>query len=226
MATRALLAELAQAWHAQTGGTVAFESVGGVDAAKRVQAGEACDVVILASEAIDKLLSGGHVVAGSKVDLVQSGVAVAVKEGAARPVIDSEEAVKHAVLAAPTIGYSTGPSGVALTRLFERWGISEQVRARTVQAQPGVPVGMLVARGEVALGFQQTSELMNLDGITVVGPLPDSIQITTTFSGGICTASHDREAGRQLLVFLASSDAAPAKRRNGMEPVQSTRNLQ
>ena len=226
MATRLLLADLVAAYVERSGQAVEIESVGGVEAAKRVQAGEAFDVVILASEAIDKLVSGSHVVAGSKVDLVQSGVAVAVKAGAARPDIDSEQAVKQAVLAAPSIGYSTGPSGVALVKLFERWGIADQVKPRTVQAPPGVPVGTLVARGEVALGFQQFSELMNLEGIDVVGPLPDAIQITTTFSGGICTASRNGETVRQLLAFMVSPEAAPAKRRNGMEPAASTRNKQ
>ena len=226
MATRQVLAELLSDYRQRSGQQVGIESVGGVDAARRVQAGEPFDVVFLASDAIDKLVASGHVLAGSKVDLVDSGVAVAVRIGADRPDLGSEEAVRRAVQAAPTIGYSTGPSGVALGRLFERWGIAEEVKARTVQAPPGVPVGTLVARGEVALGFQQLSELMHLEGIDVVGPLPDAIQITTTFSAGICTASAQAGAVRRLLDDLASPEAAQAKQRNGMEPAASTRNKQ
>jgi molybdate transport system substrate-binding protein len=213
MATKALLAELV-AGHAHA---VAIESVGGVDAAKRVMGGEAFDVVVLASDAIDKLIAAGRVRAGSKVDLVHSGVAVAVKSGALRPDISSEGAVKRAVLAAPTLGYSTGPSGVQLARLFERWDIAEHVAPRLVQPPPGVPVGALVARGDVVLGFQQLSELMNLRGIDVLGPLPPSIQITTTFSAGVCAASTQPDAARALLAFLASPDTAPIKQRHGME---------
>ena len=171
MATRQVLGELAQAWEQRSGRPVRVESVGGVDAAKRVAAGEGFDFVVLAADAIDKLIAGGHAVAGSRVDLVDSGVAVAVKAGAPRPDIASEEALKRAVLAAPTVGYSTGPSGVALVKLFERWGIAQELQGRLVQATPGIPVGSLVARGEVALGFQQLSELIHLDGITVLGPM-------------------------------------------------------
>jgi molybdate transport system substrate-binding protein len=214
MATRALLAELTAA-HGQP---VAIESIGGVDAAKRVQAGEAFDVVVLASDAIDKLIASGRVLAGSKVDLVRSGVAVAVKAGAARADISTEEAVKRAVLAAPTLGYSTGPSGVQLAKLFERWGIAEQIAPRIVTAPPGVPVGTLVARGDVALGFQQLSELMSLPGIDVLGPLPPAIQITTTFSAGVCAASAQPDAARSLLAFLAAPAAAAIKQRHGMQP--------
>jgi molybdate transport system substrate-binding protein len=218
MATRALLAELSAAFTQRTGTAVAIESVGGVDAAKRVQAGEAFDVVVLASDALAKLAASGHVVAGSVSDLVHSGVAVAVKAGAPRPDLSSEAAVKHAVLAARSIGYSTGPSGTALLQLFERWGVMPQLEGRLVQARAGVPVGTLVASGEVELGFQQRSELIHVQGITLVGDLPESIQIDTVFSAGVCTASAQPDAARSLIAFLASPETADAKRRQGMAP--------
>lgn len=218
MATRALLAELSAAYAQRTGTTVAIESVGGVDAARRVQAGESFDLVVLASDALAKLAASGHVVPGSVADLVHSGVAVAVKTGSPRPDLSGEEAVKRAVLAARTIGYSTGPSGTALLQLFERWGIAAQVQGKLVQARAGVPVGTLVASGEVELGFQQRSELIHLSGIDLVGDLPDAIQIVTTFSAGVATASAQPEAARALVAFLASPDAADAKRRQGMTP--------
>ena len=218
MATRLVLAELADAYQQRTSVRVAIESVGGVDAAKRVQAGEAFDVVILASDAIDKLVASGHVVAGSRVDLVHSGVATAVREGAPHPDVSTEDALRQAVLAARTLSYSTGPSGVALAKLFERWGIADQIRDRIVTPPPGIPVGSLVAKGEVELGFQQLSELINLPGITVLGPMPQAVQIVTTFSGGVCASSAQADAVRGMLAFMASPDAAEPKRRQGMDP--------
>lgn len=218
MATRALLAELAPMWRERSPLDLAIESVGGVDAARRVQGGEAVDLVVLASNAIDALIDGGHAVPGSRSDLVRSGVSVAVRAGAARPDIGSEDAVREAVLRAHTLGYSTGPSGVQLSKLFERWGIDTQVRDRLVQAPPGVPVGELVARGEVELGFQQTSELLHVDGITVLGPLPPAIQIVTVFSAARATASTRADEVRELLAFWTSPATAEAKRRQGMDP--------
>ena len=219
MATRQVLAELVAGFMRQSGVEAAIESVGGVDAARRVQAGEAFDVVVLASDAIDKLLASGHLLPGSKVDWVRSGVAVAVPAGAVLPDITSEDAVRRAVLAARSISYSTGPSGVALAQLFERWGIAREMAPRMVQAPPGVPVGSLVAKGEVALGFQQLSELLHVPGIAIAGPLPPAIQITTTFSAGIGALSQQADAARALLAYMASSQAAQAKRNQGMEPV-------
>ena len=218
MAPRQLLAELVAAYEPCSVCAIAIESVAGVDAVKRVQAGEPFDVVFLASDAIDQLIAGGHIDARSKVDLVHSGVAMAVRVGAPQPDISSANAVRQAMLAARSISFSTGPSGVALVKLFERWGIADIIRERTVQAPPGVPVGALVARGEVELGFQQLSELIHVQGITVVGLLPPEIQITTTFSAGICTGSAQASVARDLLDFMASAQAADAKRRQGMEP--------
>lgn len=217
MATRQVLAELITAYTARSGQGLALESVGGVDAAKRVVAGEAFDVVILGSDAIDKLIASGHLQPG-RVDLVRSTVAACVQEGAPLPDLSSEAAVKAAVLAAEKISYSTGPSGVALQKLFERWGIAEAVAAKTVQAPPGVPVASLVAKGEVALGFQQLSELLHVPGITIAGGLPEPIQVLTVFSAALPVQAPREPAVRALLDFMVSREADEAKRRQGMEP--------
>lgn len=218
MATRQLLADLAADYAAATGQALAVESVGGVDAAKRVQAGEAFDGVVLASNAIDQLAAAGRVVARSRTDLVRSGIYAAVRAGAPQPDLSSESAVKAAVLAARTVAYSTGPSGVYLVKLFERWGIAAEVAARTVQAPPGVPVGSLVAKGEVELGFQQLSELMGLAGITVVAPLPPDIQLMTVFSGAVVAGGPRSEAVRAWLAWAAGPGTAATKQRHGMQP--------
>ena len=219
MATRLLLADLTALWMASGGMPIAVESVGGLDAAKRIQSGEAFDGVVLAADAIDKLILGRHVAAGSRVDLARSSVAVAVRAGSPLPDISTEEALRQAVVAAPSVGYSTGPSGVAIKALFERWGLTQSPSSKFVQTPPGVPVGSLVARGELALGFQQLSELMHLDGIAVVGTLPDTVAITTVFSAGICTKSRKQQHTAEFFSFIASSHATAVKQRHGMTPV-------
>jgi molybdate transport system substrate-binding protein len=221
MATKDVLALLLAEFQRQPGNTsppLALESVGGVDAARRVQAGEHFDVVILASDVIDKLISSGHLLPGSRVDLLRSPVAVGVPAGAPQPDIGSEAALRAAVMAARSVGYSTGPSGQYLQRLFERWGVADQIAQRTVQAPPGVPVGSLVARGEVALGFQQWSELMHQPGIQVLGLLPAECACITTFAAGVGAASTQVRQAQDLLRFLASPAVAAIKHQHGMEP--------
>jgi molybdate transport system substrate-binding protein len=221
MATKALLADLTQAYLAQTGVTVHIESVGGVDAAKRVQAGEAFDMVLLASDAIERLMDSGHVQIGSRCDWVRSPVAVAVQAGAPRPDLRNEAALKAAVLASSTLSYSTGPSGVYLEKLFARWGIADEVKARIVVPPPGTPVGALVANGQAALGFQQLSELIALPGIDVLGTLPEEVAFITTFSSGIpAVIAGDAmrvAAVQSFLQFLASAGVEDVKRKQGMD---------
>ena len=217
MATKRLLADLAAQWQRATGLPVSVESVGGLDAARRVREGEAFDAVVLASDAIDSLIEGGFAVPGTKVDLARSVVAVAVKAGAVVPDISTELKLRLAIEAACSIGYSTGPSGVALVKLLQRWGIWEALQPRVVQVPPGVPVGSLLACGEVALGFQQLSELMHLDGITVVGVLPESARITTVFSAAACAASTQRGDLERLLAYMASAEVDSVKLHNGMQ---------
>ena len=221
MAVKAVLADLARAYESRTGRRVAFASMGGVDAAARVRAGEAFDVAVLARDAIDGLIAEGHLASGSRVDLVRSQVAVAVRAGAARPDISSEDALRRAVQAAPSIGVSTGPSGAGLGRLFERWHIASDLQGRIVTPPPGVPVGSLVARGEVSLGFQQLSELLPLEGVDVLGPMPEAVRIVSVFSAAVGARSQRSEAARALLAFLSSPEAAAAKRRHGMEPPEA-----
>ena len=218
MATRGLLAELGAAYAQRSSMAVHIEAVGGVDAALRVAADEAFDVVFLAADAIDRLAAAAKVDATSQTALVTSGVAAAMPAGAVRPDLSSEAAVRAAVLSASRIAYSTGPSGVALLELFQRWGIGEQLRNRLLQAPSGVPVGTLLARGEATLGFQQLSELIGLPGIELLGPLPEPIRIDTVFSGAVCTTSTQPAAARALLDFFASPDCVEAKRRHGMSP--------
>src|SRR6185295_1931352 len=133
------------------------------DILKRMKANETYDLMIMARPTLDSLTKEGKVVPGSQINLVTSGIAV--RAGAKKPDVSSGEAVKRALLAAKSIGYSQGPSGVYLISLFQRWGIAETIRSRIVQTAPGNPVAEAIARGEAEIGFQQVSELLPVAGI-------------------------------------------------------------
>lgn len=218
MATSRLLAELAAAHERQSGQPVVVEAAGGVDVAKRIESGEPFDFVVLAAPALAALADRGRIERTSCIEVARSRIALAVRAGTPPPDITSEEAVREALLAARSIGYSTGPSGRHLVVVLERWGVADALAPRLVQAPPGIPVAALLARGDVDIGFQQLSELNGTPGIAVVGVLPDSIQQVTAFAAGVCVGAAKPAAARALLAFCASSATAAAKRRHGMEP--------
>ena len=220
MATKAVLAVLTKMYQEKTGVTILIESVGGIDAAKRIQSGEAFDVVLLASDAIERLIASGHLQGDSRHDWVLSPVAVAVPHRSKSIDISSEDALKNAVLESPLLSYSTGPSGVYLEKLFERWGVAEIVKSKLVVPPPGTPVGKLISDGLVALGFQQLSELISIDGIDILGTLPNEVSYITTFSSGIPVSiesnSQRVHAANQFLEFLASNELDSIKAAQGM----------
>jgi molybdate transport system substrate-binding protein len=207
--------ELQPQFEKQSGHKVQTEWLGMVDIMKRVKAGETADVVIASQKALGELKGLGKVQA--VVDLARSGVAVAVKKGAKRPDIDSAEAVKRALRAARSIAYSSGPSGVYLVELFQKWGIAEELKPKSTQTPPGTAVGPLIARGEAEIGFQQMSELLPTAGIDILGPLPAEIQVITVFSGGVHVAAKEAESARAWLACLTSPQSAPVLRKHGLE---------
>jgi molybdate transport system substrate-binding protein len=220
MATRHVLAQLSAAYEAMSGQRVSIVSVGGVEAARRIQEGERFDIIVLASDALDRLAKAGHVVAADRVDVARSEIAIAIRHGTPRPDIGSESALRDTVLRARTIGYSTGPSGTHILDLLRRWGMAEVIANRIVEAPPGVPVGSLVAEGKVELGFQQLSELVHLPGIDVIGMLPAEVQAVTVFSAAICAASERQRAAKAFVSYLASPDGDRVKIEHGMAPAQ------
>ena len=218
MATRQILAELCGAYRQKPGHTVAIESVGGVDAAKRIRAGEKFDIVVLADAAMKKLEADGFLKAGSQAGFAESSIAVAVKSGTKRPDLTNEATTKAAVLAAQSIGYSSGPSGTHALKLLEKWGVDPKDTRRVVQSPPGVPVGTLIARGEVELGFQQMSEFLDVQGIEVAGLLPAVIQSVTLFACGVGAQAGNEAGARDLIAYLTSPDTNATKWKHGMEP--------
>jgi molybdate transport system substrate-binding protein len=238
MATRHVLADLTAAAAEAGLPALEVESIGGVDAAERVAAGEAVDLVFLAVDALRRLAEDGHVDAATVTPLVLSQVAVAVPETPGSPeppasrvpelsswvpelvegpppvaFADAAE-LRRALRAAHRIGYSTGPSGTALVRMIDGWGLTPELGDRLVQARPGIPVAASLAAGEVDLGFQQLSELTGRPGVRILGVMPADCAIDTVFAGAVATASADRDGAARVLAFLASDAVGPIKLRH------------
>jgi molybdate transport system substrate-binding protein len=178
--------------------------------------GERADVAILTAAAIDDLTKAGKVV-GPRIDLARSGVGLAVKAGAPKPDISSPEALKRALLAAKSIGYSTqGASGVHFVKVVERLGIAAEVKAKHKETT-GV-VGELVAAGEAEIGVQQIPELAAVPGVDVIGPLPVDLQVITVFSAALDAGAKDNEAANAFIKFIAAPAAAAAYKAKGLDP--------
>lgn len=210
--------ELVPQFEKASGHTVTTIFTGTLDVQKRIAAGEAYDLIIMAGPAIDDFIKAGKIVPGSRVNIARSGVGVAVRAGAPKPDIGTTEAVKKTLLAAKSIGYSTGPSGVYLTGLFARLGVAEAIKKRLKQTPTGVFVGNLVASGEAEIGFQQVSELAHFPGVDYVGPLPADIQEVTVFASGIQAGAQQVAAAKDWIEFLTAPAAAPAFKSRGLDP--------
>jgi molybdate transport system substrate-binding protein len=208
--------ELMPIFEKETGHKVTIDWGGTVDIVKRVGGGEVADIVIIPAGRIDDFVKQGKL--AGRIDLAKSGVGVAARAGAPRPDISSAGALKNTLLAAKSIILSSGPSSLYLPTLFQKLGIAEQLKPKITQIGPGLGVGAAIARGEGDIGFTQMSELMSVEGIAYLGPLPAKIQMVTVFSAGVHTAAPAPDAASVLLRFLTAPQAAPVLRRHGMEP--------
>lgn len=210
--------DLLPAFEKATGNTVKIVYTGTLDVKKRIAAGEQFDVLIMAGTDLDGFLADGTLAPGSRVDLAKSGVGVGVKTGAPKPDISTTDAFKKALLAAKSIGYSTGPSGNYVVGLFDRLGIADQVKPKLKQTPTGVFVGTITANGDVEIGIQQVSEMSQYPGVDYVGPLPADIQRMTVFSSGIAAKAKEPVAAKALIKYVTSPEAAATYKKRGMEP--------
>jgi molybdate transport system substrate-binding protein len=217
-ATEEAYKELVPQFEKASGHKVTTVFTGTLDVQKRVAAGEAYDMLIMAGPAIDDYIKSGKVAVGSRTDLAKSGVGVGVPAGAPKPDIRTVDALKKTLVAAKSIGYSTGPSGVYMITLFDKLGVAAEVKPKLKQTPTGVFVGTIIANREVEVGFQQVSELSQFAGVDYVGPLPAEVQLFTTFSSGIVVGAKEAEAAKALVKFITAPAAATAYTKRGLEP--------
>ena len=217
-AMREVLEELVPAFERASGHKVAITFQSGVNVSARIREGAIADVVITTGTALDELAKEGKVVAGSRVDFVRARVGAAVRAGAPKPDIGTPEAFKSALLAAKSIGYSRGPSGVHFESVMKRLGIFDQVKGKLIQPELGVRVGALVAKGDAEIGVQQINELIPDRRHRFHRPVAER---AADGAGLFDRAARHRQGagGRQALVkFLTSEAALPVFKKLGMEP--------
>lgn len=177
------------------------------------------DLLVGPVDLTDSLTERGQIVAGSRVDLVRSHAAVAVRAGDERPEIDTVDAFRRALVAARSIGVSRGPSGVQFLALADRLGVGAAVRAKAVVARAGEPVGALVASGAAALGVQQLSELLPVAGIDILGPLPDELREAIVYAVSRIASREPHAEAAAFIAFLRSPASATVLRRRGFDPI-------
>lgn len=210
--------ELVPGFEKRTGSKVTTNWGGVNEVAKRVAEGETADIVILPVAQIDDLIAKGKLVAPTKVIVANSGVGVAVKAGAPKIDLSSGDNVRNALLGAKSIAYSTGPSGAHMADLIRKWGIENQLKGKIVISPADTPVGVVVARGQAEIGFQQVSELVHVKGIDYLGALPPDINEITVFAAAVHGQARSPDAARALIKYLSAPEAAPVIRKTGMEP--------
>jgi molybdate transport system substrate-binding protein len=219
IATREAYLELVPQFESATGHKVVITWAGTTAIMQRMAAGETYDLVMISSTELDELTRQGKIISGSRVDLAKSGIGVAVRAGASRPDIRSGEALKQALLAAKTVGYTSGPSGVYMAGLIERMGIAAEVKPKHRGVPSGGTIGTIVASGDAEIGFQQVSELVHIPGIDYIGPLPPDVQCITVFSCGLQASATQPDAAKALVAFLTTPAAKTVMKKHGLETV-------
>jgi molybdate transport system substrate-binding protein len=195
----------------------------GAGLAKRLQAGEAADVLLSPRGGVDALLKAGKLVPGSDAVLAQSGIGVAVRAGAPKPDISSPDALKRALLSARSVSYTNpafgGASGVHFAKVLDRLGIAKEVEAKTRFPAEGGLTAKLLVSGDAELAIQQVGELISVPGVELVGPLPGDLQNITVFSAAIPATSSQADAARSLIRYLQTPEAAAVMKAKGLEPL-------
>jgi molybdate transport system substrate-binding protein len=217
-ATEEAYKELVPQFEKASGHKVTTVFTGTLDALKRLSNGEAYDLLIMARQQIDELSQSGKVAAGSRTDIAKSGVGAAVGKGKPKPDISTVDALKKTLLAAKSIGYSTGPSGIYVVSMFQKMGIADEIKSKLKQTPTGVFVGSIIASGEAEIGFQQVSELSFFPGIDYGGPIPAEVQLITVFSAGIPTGTKQADAAKALVSFVTAPAAAAIFKKHALDP--------
>jgi molybdate transport system substrate-binding protein len=218
-ALKSVMADLGPLFERRSGLALALEYGTSNQMIDRIKAGEPADVALLTGTGIGELIVAGRLAAGSRMDFAQTGIGVAVRAGTPLPEIGTVEALKRALLQAPSVTYTaSGASGVYFAAVLERLGIADEIRAKAKIPAGGL-IGELLVRGEAELGVQLISELMAVPGLALAGPLPEELQNTMVFSVGTFAGTTHAAQSAAFYGFLAAAESRQVMEQKGMQAI-------
>lgn len=218
LAVKGAFAELGKRFQTATGIAVDADFAPTLALLDRLRRGATPDVVILTREGLSEMLGEHRVAAASYVDVAKSWVGIAVKAGRVHPDISTDAALRTALVQARAVAYSRiGASGILFAELIARLGIAHIVNAHAVVIPSGLTAERLIT-DEADLAVQQISELKQVAGVEIVGPIPRELQVPAVFSAGCMMATDKVIEAEKFLAFLRSPEAISLLREAGLEP--------
>jgi molybdate transport system substrate-binding protein len=212
------LIELVPEFERASGHKVNITYAGGSGLSKQILGGKLGDLFIGPEEFSGPLMNEGKLLAGSRIDFARSSIGLAVRAGIAKPDISSPEKLKSVLLAAASVSYSAGASGMHFVKVLERLGIADVMANKQVPPRAGELVGAVVARGDADIAVQQISELLPVPGIQILDPLPLEFQQTIIYGATAFPQSMQREVAQAFVNFLRSEAARVVLRKKGLDP--------
>jgi molybdate transport system substrate-binding protein len=217
-AVQQIMLDLIPPFERATGHKVTMSVFGTGPAVAKIKDGTFADLILLGPPALNELAKAGKVDAATLTPAFNSRIGLAVRAGATKPDIGTDDALKKTLLAAKSIGHSIGPSGEHFSKVIvARLGIADQVKSKITVVR-GMPVAAAVAKGDVEIGIHQIAELMQVGGIDIVGELPADLNRTIVYATALTTMAKQPDAARDLVKYLTLPSSVPVIKKNGMDP--------
>lgn len=216
---RAVMQELGPPFEQATGHKIQITYGVSTELKRRIEGGEVFDVAILSSAMIDDLIKQSKIARDSREVLARSGMGLAIKRGAAKPSIQTADALERTLKSSRSIAFAKeGAGGLFFMELIQRLGIAEEIKPKLKPTATGDEASQAVARGDAELGVLPMSEILPVPGVDLLGAFPDNVQSHLVIVAGVSsTVAAKASAAEELITHLTAPAALPVIRKKGME---------